>query len=910
MTPRAAWQLCNKPGGEKAIQNVRKRGMAARNSGAAAVATPTIAVAEVVEEVGSKERRKEHFRLNSDQVKKLEAQRLSVKAKFDEVYAAATLEWSDMVAKGKNGKGETSADGVAARFREQLPDDCLYKLTGRSLKHALASGRAGVAPRPRNHRPNIPAAFVESMAQYAQLKQLNGDEQKPRMLVQAAVASARGTAHEALLSTQSQKQYLMKRVRKEMEMAVATSKVIDDRRWQWLTSTNLTTWLRGYVGSLVEWKYLPGMPDNIYDVLVIPADKLPYMANGDESHQKLSNEGILSGPCSKVYINPLLARAGQRKVTYQKHATIWVWAAYSGEVGPVALMLATDAAEAKAYKAAAGSSAQDADVSTLEFSNRGGIRVRPEWMCGVPRVQGKFGFNETKVFEPIFLLNESGGTTGDSLEELFELGVLPCYPNLSPTWVYDNEGRVVKAPLHFQLDAGPGRYAESTLAWRASMWERGAVLFPGLLNGTAGNQVLDDLFGLYKGTCADVIDNIISERIAANKLDPTVKVNLDFCDLGRIINGRPEDPLTARPFERAFTAEKILNSTAKLGLAPVDLRRALNHPRVRDDSEDGSRSDLVVNLATKNKQTLAAVAEHGFNTAALEVPLIKDPLLPKAAIVAPPADWESRWKAVKAAGGSASAHWVAVGPRAFNAPDVVLPAMERVQEKAVAAQEKEQQKEETLRELQEAAREIEASVEGDYAELNAADAKLLVSFIFKAKKLKGVGQYTANKQAALDYLNEMDLNEFMELLNEEYATTAPPQGVVAQPLLALTDESTPQAPRFDDDMVPTGMLPLAVPDWLQDALESGNAAAANLVKKHILYRWPERLGGWLHGEITSINVDKKQAVKGVMCNFVVYYNADGETAHHILTLKSYAKSCKSASDSWVLLGSVPTLALE
>ena len=45
---------------------------------------------------------------------------------------------------------------------------------------------------------------------------------------------------------------------------------------------------------------------------------------------------------------------------------------------------------------------------------------------------------------------------------------------------------------------------------------------------------------------------------------------------------------------------------------------------------------------------------------------------------------------VKAAGGSASAHWIAVGPRAFNAPEVVLPAMERVKEKITASNERAQ----------------------------------------------------------------------------------------------------------------------------------------------------------------------------------------------------------------------------
>ena len=658
------------------------------------------------------------------------------------------------------------------------------------------------------------------------------------------------------------------------------------------------------------------MPDDIFEILVIAAEKLTYMANGDESHQKLSNEGDASGPRSNVYINPNLARAGKRKVVYSKHATIWVWAAYDGQVGPVALMLATDAAEAKAYKQGTAASTSTAPCtansttdavsdSTQCFANRRGIRVRPDWMCGVPRVQGKFGCKETQIFEPIFMLNESGGTTGDSLEEMFELGVLPCYPNLSPKFEYDAEGSIVKAPLHFQLDAGPGRYAESTLAWRASMWERGLALFPGLLNGTASNQVLDDLFGVYKSGCSDVTDIIISERITANQKDSTVKVNLDFCDLGRIINGRPQDPVHLRSFERSFTPEKIKASTEKLGLAPINLKRALSHPRVRDDSSDGSRNSVAVQLIERNKATLLEVAAAGFDSTVLTVPLVKEKQS-NPAFVAPPAAWEDRWKAVKAAGASAGAHWVAVGPRAFNAPDVVLPAMERVQDRINASQEKAQQKEETLRELQEAAVEICDECGGAFDELTAADAKTVVSFIFKAKKMKGVGQHTANKQAAVDYLLELDMDDIQVLLDAEYASTALVPVAIAvpadsdddQPLLQLTDASRPA---FDHALLPKGMSPKVAPEWLAAAVESASEFAEQLVGQQLMYRWPTRIGGWLHGTVSAVNRDPKELVGEIMANFVVHYTADSASAHHVLTLKSYAKSGKSPVDSWVLL---------
>ena len=68
-----------------------------------------------------------------------------------------------------------------------------------------------------------------------------------------------------------------------------------------------------------------------------------------------------------------------------------------------------------------------------------------------------------------------------------------------------------------------------------------------------------------------------------------------------------------------------------------------------------------------------------------------------------------------------------------------------------------------------------------------------------------------------------------------------------------------------------------------------------------MYRWPTRLGGWLHGKVSAVNKDSKEKCGGIMSNFVVYYTGDEASAHHVLTMKSYAKSGKSSVDSWVFL---------
>ena len=240
------------------------------------------------------------------------------------------------------------------------------------------------------------------------------------------------------------------------------------------------------------------------------------MWNGDESHQKLSNEGESRGPRATVYVNPELGRAGKRTYTHQKHATVMSWVNYGGEVGAMHVMLATDAQAAKKGKAKGGSEAD--------------IRMRPEWTFGVPRVKGYFGHETEQIFDPSFVMNEKGGMEGGGLEQFLDMQIYPAYPNLSPNWIFkegtDGKRVVVEGPVFGMLDAGPDRYSEVSLESRIASYQRGLILFPVLCNGTAGNQVLDDLFGAYKTSSRSVIDNIISEKILAKQLDDSVQVSL------------------------------------------------------------------------------------------------------------------------------------------------------------------------------------------------------------------------------------------------------------------------------------------------------------------------------------------------------------------------------------------------
>ena len=355
--------------------------------------------------------------------------------------------------------------------------------------------------------------MVQTVADYAALKQVAGDEQGPRQLARVAMASVKGTKFQSSLSTPRQCQYFLKRVREISFISTACRQAVDDRRWQYLTNTNLATWFVGYVSNLVTHGFLPESArymDLSKEELKICAAILARTCNGDESHQKLSNEGDKAGPRASVYFNAELGRAGKRAFTHQKHATVLAWMNYNGEAALPHIMLATDAAAAKKGK-----------VSSGEESD---IRVRLEWTWGVPRVKGFFGHATEQTFEPSFIMNEKGGMEGGGLDSFLQMQVYPAYPNLDPEWSFNEDGSVARGPVFFQLDAGPDRYTECSVESRILSYQRGLILFPGLPNGTAANQVMDDLFGVYKGACNNVMDDIVVDRIAANLLDPSVKV--------------------------------------------------------------------------------------------------------------------------------------------------------------------------------------------------------------------------------------------------------------------------------------------------------------------------------------------------------------------------------------------------
>ena len=124
-----------------------------------------------------------------------------------------------------------------------------------------------------------------------------------------------------------------------------------------------------------------------------------------------------------------------------------------------------------------------------------------------------------------------------------------------------------------------------------------------------------------------------------------------------------------RPFTQAFGRQAICNVLKNLGLSPVDFERACRHPRVRDDTEGGSRGMLISSIETRHAASLAALSKAGLNPTALAVKPRPRAALKAAqgvADVAPRTAMQKAWAKTLASGASAGRNWVNVGAMAYT----------------------------------------------------------------------------------------------------------------------------------------------------------------------------------------------------------------------------------------------------
>ena len=93
---------------------------------------------------------------------------------------------------------------------------------------------------------------------------------------------------------------------------------------------------------------------------------------------------------------------------------------------------------------------------------------------------------------------------------------------------------------------------------------------------------------------------------------PTV-VSLSNDDLPRMINGRPEDPVKKRPFDRTFTIERIQKSWENVGFVPFTCK-CLTNNKVRPELGQTNPDKKLENLVKEYERLKIDLAAEGYNS--------------------------------------------------------------------------------------------------------------------------------------------------------------------------------------------------------------------------------------------------------------------------------------------------------
>ena len=252
-------------------------------------------------------------------------------------------------------------------------------------------------------------------------------------------------------------------------------------------------------------------------------------------------------------------------------------------------------------------------------------------------VTGKYG-KETFVTENSFTcVRSKGGMDATLFRDYIRLVILPLYPNISNETIIEN-GKIISGPVILKTDSGPGRFkeCEEHINFLEEMDRLGLKIILSLPNGTSVHAELDQFFGAYKCWCrtrtidhfSEKLQNKLNSVAAEMKLRQTrssldsiqnldslqttpstirndkekgdehedvalhlrkIKcvIGLDNNDLSTMINGYPNDAIEKKPFDRAFTKERIKDAFYKVGYIPFT-RRCLSNPKVRHEINENT----------------------------------------------------------------------------------------------------------------------------------------------------------------------------------------------------------------------------------------------------------------------------------------------------------------------------------
>ena len=193
-----------------------------------------------------------------------------------------------------------------------------------------------------------------------------------------------------------------------------------------------------------------------------------------------------------------------------------------------------------------------------------------------------------------------------------------------------------------------------------------------------------------------------------------------------------------------FGKDTMLAANVKLGLCPVDVEKACEHPRVRDDTDEGTRGSLIAGVERQHETSMIAGASSGLNSAVFAVPARQRS---KAlADITAPSSYEEAFAKLVTEGVSVSSVWINLGAKAYNSAEVLGAELQRQQLQKEARLNIEAKKTVDFVALRASAREIEESriaMGAGYGDLPAAKLTVLVRYAFRARGEKGITALTS-----------------------------------------------------------------------------------------------------------------------------------------------------------------------
>jgi hypothetical protein len=235
---------------------------------------------------------------------------------------------------------------------------------------------------------------------------------------------------------------------------------------------------------------------------------------------------------------------------------------------------------------------------------------------------------------------------------------------------------------------------EVCITKRAEFLEMGLLILMGLPNATSVNQEMDALYGPFKTATYARGELILTERLRLKGLQnsaraaapateqeegndddndelhrtPTVQVSMGFHDLPTVVNGKHDDEIENKPFDKYFTKERIIASWTKVGFVPFT-RNCVQSKKVRHELGQREADVSLEEVKTSYEDLVDGASMHGLNAG------IFDARIPVAKHVEREADEDDQVKKLVATKGSfsASALWNICGTRIGNA-SVILRA--------------------------------------------------------------------------------------------------------------------------------------------------------------------------------------------------------------------------------------------